>query len=113
LPFVFYFFSRRRRHTRSKRDWSSDVCSSDLRSSPRQYRTAYPGCAMQTPGPLPFAAHCASVEHGAQRFDSQMGFPTSVEQSALEIGRASCRERVKISVVGVAWREKNKDVLMD
>src|SRR5699024_7709765 len=24
------FFSRRRRHTRSKRDWSSDVCSSDL-----------------------------------------------------------------------------------
>src|SRR5699024_11484916 len=24
------FFSGRRRHTRSKRDWSSDVCSSDL-----------------------------------------------------------------------------------
>src|SRR5699024_849007 len=28
-----FFFSSRRRHTRSKRDWSSDVCSSDLRSS--------------------------------------------------------------------------------
>src|SRR5438067_8333172 len=27
--FVF-FFSSRRRHTRSKRDWRSDVCSSDL-----------------------------------------------------------------------------------
>src|SRR5699024_11440096 len=26
----FVFFSSRRRHTRSKRDWSSDVCSSDL-----------------------------------------------------------------------------------
>src|SRR5699024_11983500 len=26
------FFSSRRRHTRSKRDWSSDVCSSDLLS---------------------------------------------------------------------------------
>src|SRR5690349_13148005 len=25
-----FFFSRRRRHTRSLRDWSSDVCSSDL-----------------------------------------------------------------------------------
>src|SRR5699024_11864806 len=25
-----FFFSSRRRHTRSKRDWSSDVCSSDL-----------------------------------------------------------------------------------
>src|SRR3989440_951473 len=26
----FFFFSSRRRHTRSDRDWSSDVCSSDL-----------------------------------------------------------------------------------
>src|SRR5207249_7507680 len=30
LFFIFFFFSSRRRHTRSKRDWSSDVCSSDL-----------------------------------------------------------------------------------
>src|SRR5438067_13738446 len=30
LLFFFFFFSSRRRHTRSKRDWSSDVCSSDL-----------------------------------------------------------------------------------
>src|SRR5438105_15847015 len=28
--FLFFFFSSRRRHTRSTRDWSSDVCSSDL-----------------------------------------------------------------------------------
>src|SRR2546422_7974760 len=28
--FVFFFFSSRRRHTRRSRDWSSDVCSSDL-----------------------------------------------------------------------------------
>src|SRR5690349_23361269 len=27
---AFFFFSSRRRHTRSLRDWSSDVCSSDL-----------------------------------------------------------------------------------
>src|SRR5699024_11271770 len=27
---VLFFFSSRRRHTRSKRDWSSDVCFSDL-----------------------------------------------------------------------------------
>src|SRR6266699_7070489 len=34
---VFFFFSSRRRHTRCGRDWSSDVCSSDLRAcwSPR------------------------------------------------------------------------------
>src|SRR5699024_12201538 len=28
--YVIFFFSSRRRHTSSKRDWSSDVCSSDL-----------------------------------------------------------------------------------
>src|SRR3712207_7082160 len=28
--FIFFFFSSRRRHTRYWRDWSSDVCSSDL-----------------------------------------------------------------------------------
>src|SRR5207249_6722394 len=31
----FFFFSSRRRHTRSKRDWSSDVCSSDLGAQDR------------------------------------------------------------------------------
>src|SRR5207247_4908946 len=29
---TYFFFSSRRRHTRSTRDWSSDVCSSDLRT---------------------------------------------------------------------------------
>src|SRR5687768_5457651 len=31
LSYFFFFFSSRRRHTRCSRDWSSDVCSSDLR----------------------------------------------------------------------------------
>src|SRR2546422_7791847 len=31
----FFFFSSRRRHTRCSRDWSSDVCSSDLISRRR------------------------------------------------------------------------------
>src|SRR5690606_40316869 len=31
----FFFFSSRRRHTRFSRDWSSDVCSSDLVSKKR------------------------------------------------------------------------------
>src|SRR5690625_6722666 len=30
LTLVVFFFSSRRRHTRWPRDWSSDVCSSDL-----------------------------------------------------------------------------------
>src|SRR6266702_7603055 len=30
IQIYFFFFSSRRRHTRWPRDWSSDVCSSDL-----------------------------------------------------------------------------------
>ena len=36
----FFFFSSRRRHTRSKRDWSSDVCSSDLAAAQGRPRAA-------------------------------------------------------------------------
>src|SRR6266576_4608831 len=35
---VVFFFSSRRRHTRSLRDWSSDVCSSDLPALVRELR---------------------------------------------------------------------------
>src|SRR5699024_11233690 len=43
--FLYFFFcSSRRRHTRSKRDWSSDVCSSDLRSA-HVWELA-PGCRL-------------------------------------------------------------------
>src|SRR2546422_4969324 len=34
--YEFFFFSSRRRHTRCSRDWSSDVCSSDLCDSTRR-----------------------------------------------------------------------------
>src|SRR5437868_9575519 len=42
--FFSFFFSSRRRHTRSKRDWSSDVCSSDLASRGRRQDGA-PTCS--------------------------------------------------------------------
>src|SRR5216683_557063 len=44
--FGCFFFSSRRRHTRSDRDWSSDVCSSDLgglQRLPRQAAVLLPG----------------------------------------------------------------------
>src|SRR5262249_58047993 len=34
INILFFFFSSRRRHTRLVSDWSSDVCSSDLRLKP-------------------------------------------------------------------------------
>src|SRR2546429_2495390 len=40
ICFFFFFFSSRRRHTRCSRDWSSDVCSSDLSSTTGKRETA-------------------------------------------------------------------------
>src|ERR671913_244841 len=56
LAFFFFFFSSRRRHTRYWRDWSSDVCSSDLRVEP----VARPRALTS----LNSAAHCALVSGG-------------------------------------------------
>src|SRR2546429_4613028 len=38
----FFFFSSRRRHTRCSRDWSSDVCSSDLETGLLETSAAKP-----------------------------------------------------------------------
>src|SRR5690625_6793361 len=52
---VFFFFSSRRRHTRWPRDWSSDVCSSDLRCSGRE--CSHPGQVWQS------CCHQEQTEH--------------------------------------------------
>src|SRR5690606_39525644 len=39
--YVYIFFSSRRRHTRFSRDWSSDVCSSDLQAAGWLFRTLF------------------------------------------------------------------------
>src|SRR5712675_1237005 len=41
--FFVFFFSSRRRHTRCSRDWSSDVCSSDLDFVMVDARVSAPG----------------------------------------------------------------------
>src|SRR5215208_4149236 len=46
----FFFFSSRRRHTRWPREWSSDVCSSDLAPSPRPRAPARPARMAATAG---------------------------------------------------------------
>src|SRR2546429_5876967 len=48
--FCFFFFSSRRRHTRCSRDWSSDVCSSDLvRSDGIEVHGAVPVIVLRSP----------------------------------------------------------------
>src|SRR5579884_366577 len=44
--FCFFFFSSRRRHTRWPRDWSSDVCSSDLGGIKERMTDSPPAMAM-------------------------------------------------------------------
>src|SRR3712207_7477945 len=91
-----FFFSSIRRHTRYWRDWSSDVCSSDLRSEfPRVARRA------------PSQARSRAFYELADRFDWAVIGATRNEHlrrtiaelrphtaRLRKIGRASCRERV-------------------
>src|SRR5207247_3314148 len=76
LTVSFFFFSSRRRHTRSTRDWSSDVCSSDLPLVMKQvvqnYRTGHlkveelPPPALR-PGGVLVRTVCSLISAGTER----------------------------------------------
>src|SRR5206468_6143207 len=108
--FLFlFFFSSRRRHTRSDRDWSSDVCSSDLgllmyihggywRSLDKK-RFSFVAPALADAGitvAVPDYAVCPAVR------------VADIVMQMVQIGRASCRERVEISVVAGGLKKKNE-----
>src|SRR5690606_39829833 len=60
----YFFFSSRRRHTRFSRDWSSDVCSSDLSAM----LTAVMISSTVTSPSLPQSPrHCAAALIGARK----------------------------------------------
>src|SRR5690606_41201764 len=91
----FFFFSSRRRHTRFSRDWSSDVCSSDL---------IVPFLACGDVGAdrdvlVRLAAHVE--ERDDRRVDPVVVtlLRAVADLAVPEIGRASCRERGKSPVV--------------
>src|SRR5699024_11800114 len=79
---ILFFFSSRRRHTRSKRDWSSDVCSSDLQLDIQQLREGERFAA--------YPPHSAPPSLLAVQGQIITGRSTD------QIGRASCRGRVGI-----------------
>src|SRR5438067_13692224 len=81
------FFSSRRRHTSSKRDWSSNVCSSDLAADSST------------------AASAREVWWGRTAVASSIagGRPWR------KIGRASCRERAQAQVGAVVFEKITVD----
>src|SRR3712207_8829024 len=110
----FFFFSSRRRHTRYWRDWSSDVCSSDLDNAQIAY---FPGRIVSdtddpvfTPREVELlsrpnvAAYVVTAERAARRFEAlgvqrpwhviPQGVSLAGLTDAAEIGRASGRGRV-------------------
>src|SRR5690606_40042392 len=82
------FFSSRRRHTRFSRDWSSDVCSSDL----VELLLFELVLLLAEAGGLGGDVHALGVgldgTHGAADLDLD-----ALLNLAKEIGRASCRDR--------------------
>src|SRR5690606_40602674 len=100
--FFFFFFSSRRRHTRFSRDWSSDVCSSDL------FDLAKLGAALNHERDQQFTYLGLQTLYD-RYFLHKDGIRFELPQvffMRVEIGRASCRERVWVSVVAAALQHK-------
>src|SRR5260221_2200195 len=90
---ISFFFSSRRRHTRSLCDWSSDVCSSDLEQAEDlscdgvvYFETRF-APIFHTRKQLTHQQIVSAVLKGLERGRKDFGISS-------EIGRASCRERV-------------------
>src|SRR5699024_11719209 len=98
-----FFFSSRRRHTRSKRDWSSDVCSSDLLGFASQTSASNLISGLFLIGEGSFEIG-DTVQMTLIRGHTIEGEVISIDLLSVKlltqdkIGRASCRERVEIVV---------------
>src|SRR5439155_7298895 len=101
---VVFFFSSRRRHTRWPRDWSSDVCSSDLvpvysclrlsvnESLSRKIVSSLPPMRELSFADLSYVSR-RKVRGGVRN------------EAACKIGRASCREKWRCG-----WWEYHDDI---
>src|SRR5690606_40141680 len=99
-----FLFSSRRRHTRFSRDWSSDVCSSDLQRSM---------ALLQTPQLLLRMAPLVELSTPLDRDHARLAHPVGPRPHALlpdqKIGRASCRERVYMMVACDPTKTKQRN----
>src|SRR6266702_5001157 len=85
----FFFFSSRRRHTRWPRDWSSDVCSSDLIALPLLPDAAHrwvPVLAWLSLGNL---VYCGWVAMRQKDFNRLVGYSSVAHMGFVFLGIAS------------------------
>src|SRR5690242_21463350 len=111
LVFYFFFFSSRRRHTRLTCDWSSDVCSSDLDDLLRRVPADPPGGGRGGAARRRERVRPVPPDQGADDPGRGVGRRAVVRHRrapGLQIGRASCRERVWMSVVVGGLHEKER-----
>src|SRR3712207_6882539 len=94
LNIFLFFFSSRRRHTRYWRDWSSDVCSSDLRGRDDVDvgRDLEDGVGRRVDD------RCAGAQvlgaEALEHLEAVGGLVAEEVAAPRQIGSASCRERV-------------------
>src|SRR5690606_40165622 len=106
-------FSSRRRHTCFSRDWSSDVCSSDLAALAiiREIGVEAGGCNIQfainpADGEMLVVEMNPHISRSSALASKATGFPIARIGAKLEIGRASCRERCE-DVIGMKCFKKS------
>src|SRR5256884_2879863 len=108
---LFFFFSSRRRHTRCSRDWSSDVCSSDL------VNLAHDLKLLAVRGRVIVIGNRGEVTINVRELMGRRGsiraFTLWGITPAEEIGRASCRGRGENSGVAGSLKKKKKKHRVD
>src|SRR3546814_3024948 len=87
LVVVFFFFKQKTAYEMRISDWSSDVCSSDLRGARLTQLLKQPQFH-----PMPFEEQTASIFAGTNGYLDAVAVGDVSRYE--EIGRASCRERV-------------------
>src|SRR5256884_5702925 len=95
---VYFFFSSRSRHTGCSRDWSSDVCSSDLITSKALLRLPNDQRHLFNPSNLGITVTLLAFPSVGiappYHFTENLTGSWDWLLPGLKIGRASCRERV-------------------
>src|SRR5689334_24820573 len=105
-----FFFSSRRRHTRWNCDWSSDVCSSDLRRAGGLPDAGGPSLWALLLGCMLIAGGAAMVNHRRLALDGPLATAWAPARSTWptedgpEATRAGLPERSEERRVGKEWR---------